>query len=231
MVAYTWSHSIDIASNDSSANLPSLAGYDASLDRGPSDFDVRHSVSAAISYDIPGLLKSGFGKTLLSHWSFEVIISARTAAPLEIFSSRDSAFGPFNLRPDLITGVPLYVSDQTAPGGRRINSQAFAIPTELRQGSLGRNALRGFPFSQMDVALHRSFPIHDRVSLQFTMEVFNLFNHPNFGDPIGDLNNSQFGQSTAMLGRSLTATNNTGFNPMFQAGGPRAIQFGLKLQF
>lgn len=231
MASYTWSHSIDIASNDSSTNLPSLAGYDARLDRGPSDFDVRHSFSAALSYDIPGLVKNGFGEKLLSRWSIEGILSARTAAPMEIFSSRASPFGPFNLRPDLIPGVPLYLSDQTAAGGRRINPQAFAIPTELRQGSLGRNALRGFPFSQLDVSLHRSFTIFEGVKLQFKMEVFNLFNHPNFGDPNGDLNNAQFGRSTAMLGRSLTATNNTGFNPMFQAGGPRAIQFGLKLQF
>lgn len=231
LASYTWSHSIDIASNDSTANLPSFAGYDPLLDRGPSDFDVRHSFSAALSYDIPGLIKTGFGKTLLSNWSIEGIISARTAAPMEIYSSRDSVFGPFNLRPDLIAGVPIYVSDQSAPGGRIINPQAFAIPTDLRQGSLSRNALRGFPFSQTDVSLHRSFTLFDNVKLQFRTEVFNLFNHPNFGDPIGDLNNSEFGRSTAMLGRSVTSTNNTGFNPMFQAGGPRAIQFSFKIQF
>jgi hypothetical protein len=231
LASYTWSHSIDVASNDSSANLPSLAGYEPELDRGPSDFDVRHSFSAAITYDIPGLVKNGFGKTLLRNWTIESIVSARTAAPLEIFSSRDSNFGPFNLRPDLVAGASLYVSDPTAPGGRRLNPQAFVIPTELRQGNLGRNVLRGFPFSQVDVALHRSFALFESVKLQFKMEVFNVFNHPNFADPIGDLNNSQFGLSPAMLGRGLTTSSNTGFNPMFQAGGPRAIQFALKLQF
>ena len=229
--SYTWAHSIDIASNDSSANLPGLAGYDVRLDRGSSDFDVRHSLSAAFSYEIPGPVNSGFGKALLNNWVIDGMVNARTAAPIEIFSSRDSAYGPFNLRPNLLTGVPLYVLDTAAPGGRRINPLAFAIPADLRQGSLGRNTLRGFPFSQVDVSLHRNFPLFEDVQLQFKMEVFNLLNHPNFGDPIGDLNNSQFGRSIGMLGRSLTATNNTGFNPLFQAGGPRAIQFAIKLAF
>jgi hypothetical protein len=231
LASYTWSHSIDVASNDSSANLPSLAGYNPELDRGPSDFDVRHSFSAALTYDIPGLIKNGFGKALLNDWTIESIISARTAAPLDVFSSRNSTFGSFNLRPDLVAGAPMYLSDPTAPGGRRINPQAFAIPTELRQGNLGRNAIRGFPFSQVDVALHRSFALFESVKLQFKMEVFNVFNHPNFADPVGDLNNTQFGRSPAMLGRGLTTSGNTGFNPMFQAGGPRSIQFALKLQF
>lgn len=229
--SYTWAHSIDIASNDSFSNLPSYAGYDASQDRGPSDFDVRHSFAAALSYDIPSLFKSGFGKTIFNNWSIDSIVSARTAAPMEVFSTRDSEFGPFNLRPDLRAGVPLYIVDPTAPGGRRVNLDAFAIPKGLRQGTLGRNAVRGFPFSQVDMALNRRFVLSDRFTLQFRAEVFNLFNHPNFGDPIGDLDNSQFGQSTTMLGRSASATNSTGFNPLFQAGGPRAVLFSLKLQF
>ncbi|MBV9211626.1 MAG: hypothetical protein JOZ52_13390, partial [Acidobacteria bacterium] len=62
-------------------------------------------------------------------------------------------------------------------------------------------------------------------------DFFNLFNHPNFAAPVSDLDSADFGRATTMLGRSLTATNNTGFNPLFQAGGPRAVQFSLKLQF
>jgi hypothetical protein len=233
--SYTWAHSIDIASNDSTANLPTLASrdpYDAQLDRGPSDFDIRHSLTAAISYDIPSLFKSGIGRAVLSRWSVETIFSARSAAPVDIFSRRVSDFGLVNLRPDLNTDVPLYLSDASAPGGRRINPDAFATPIYVDgQGSLGRNALRGFPFTQIDFAVHRNFALTDRVGLQFRMEIFNLFNHPNFGSPIGDLDSEDFGRATTMLGRSLTATNNTGFNPLFQAGGPRAVQFSIKLQF
>lgn len=233
--SYTWAHSIDIASNDSQANLPTLAGhepYDATLDRGPSDFDVRHSFSAVLAYDIPTLFKRGIGGALLRRWSVQTIFSARSAAPVDVFSRRDSDFGPFNLRPDVRTDVPLYLSDESAPGGRRINPDAFFVPAyEWQQGNLGRNALRGFPFTQVDFALSRRFDVTDRINLQFRMEIFNLLNHPNFGAPVGDLDSEQFGRSTTMLGRSLTATNNTGFNPLFQAGGPRAVQFSIKLQF
>ncbi len=230
-LSYTWAHSIDIASNDSSSNLTSLAGYDVMLDNGPSDFDVRHSVSASIAYDIPALLKHGIGKMLFRDWSIETMINARTAAPVEVFSRRNSQFGQFNLRPDLVQGVPTYVSDGSAPGGQRLNPDAFVAPSGLRQGTLGRNSIRGFPFTQVDLGLFRRVSLNDRIDLQFRIEVFNLFNHPNFGVPSGDLSSDQFGRATAMLGRSLTATNNTGFNPLFQAGGPRAVQFGLKLQF
>lgn len=231
---YTWSHSIDIASNDSNPNLPTLSNmgsYDPARDRGPSDFDIRHSFTAALSYDVPSLFKGGIGRALLGNWTIESLVSAHTAAPMEIYSERDSVFGRFNLRPDVRTEVPLYLSDPAAPGGRRINPEAFVITSYGEQGNLGRNALRGFPFKQVDAAIHRRFALTDRVSLQFRMEVFNLFNHPNFGAPVGDLNSSNFGRAQTMLGRSLTATNNTGFNPLFQAGGPRAVQFSVKLQF
>lgn len=231
IASYTWSHSIDIASNDSTATLPSLAGYDASLDRGPSDFDVRHIFSAAVSYDIPALIGSGIGNALVRNWSLETIAGARTAAPLDIFSKRNSQFGSFNLRPNLREGTALYLKDPAVPGGRRLNPDAFMIPTGLSQGTLGRNALRGFPFAQFDVALSRRFVLTDRFSLQCRIEAFNILNHPNYGDPVSDLGSNQFGRSVALLGRSLTATNNTGFNPLFQAGGPRTISIGLKLQF
>jgi len=65
-----------------------------------------------------------------------------------------------------------------------------------------------------------------------------VLNHPNFGPPVGDLGipgtlNSQFGLSMQMLGRSLAGgqLGNGGFDPLYQLGGPRSIQFGMKLVF
>jgi hypothetical protein len=98
--------------------------------------------------------------------------------------------------------------------------------------------LRGFGSAQWDFAVHREFPIHESLKLQFRAELFNVLNHPNFGPPVGDLGspsapNPQFGQSTQMLGRSLAggSLGTGGFNPLYQLGGPRSIQFGLKLLF
>jgi hypothetical protein len=93
--------------------------------------------------------------------------------------------------------------------------------------------LRGFGAWQADLALQRQFQITERVGLCFRGEFFNVFNHPNFGPPIGDLTSSQFGYSTQMLGSSLGSSGSLdgGLNPLYQIGGSRSIQLALKLQF
>jgi len=52
------------------------------------------------------------------------------------------------------------------------------------QGDLGRNALRGFGASQVDLKLRRQFKLRERLALQARADFFNIFNHPNFGSPI-----------------------------------------------
>ncbi len=230
-IAYTWSHSIDNASNDSFANPPSTI-IDPRFDRASSDFDVRHSFVGAITYNIPVPPFSSLGRKLLRDWAVDSIVTARTAAPVEVFFVRDLGFGPFNFHPDLVSGVPLYLNGPSFPGGRALNREAFTIPETARQGTLSRNALRGFPLAQLDLSLRRSFALAERLNLQFRMDVFNLFNHPNFGDPVGDLNSGLFGRSTAMFGRSLGSNvGSVGLNSAYQSGGPRSIQMSLKLQF
>ena len=113
-----------------------------------------------------------------------------------------------------------------------LNRAAFFIPDALRQGTLGRNALRGFPFSQLDLSLHRRFSLTERINLQLRADFFNIFNSPDFSNPVGDLNSSLFGRSTSMLGRSLGSTmGSVGLNPVYQTGGPRSVQLSLKLGF
>jgi hypothetical protein len=128
-------------------------------------------------------------------------------------------------RPDRVAGVPLYLEDRSLPGGRRINRAAFIAP-DNRQGTLGRNALRGFAVFQWDVALRRQFRLGERVNLQVRADAFNLLNRANFADPVNNLRNSNFGVSTQMLGRGLG-----GLNPVYQIGGPRSLQFALRLSF
>jgi hypothetical protein len=131
-----------------------------------------------------------------------------------------------NVRPDLAPGVSLYLYDESLPGGRIINPAAFVIRREAPHGTLGRNALRGFGVQQFDIAVRREFRITERLTLQLRLEMFNAFNHPNFANPIGDLNNALFGRSTQMLGRALG-----GLNALYQIGGPRSVQLGAKLHF
>ena len=93
--------------------------------------------------------------------------------------------------------------------------------------------MRGFGATQWDFAVHRDFPIHESLKLQFRAEMFNVVNHPNFGQPDGNLADPTFGLSTQMLGRSLggQTAGSGGFNPLYQIGGPRSIQLALKLLF
>jgi hypothetical protein len=243
VASYTWSRSIDNASSDS---LPRLRVAAVNTNTGevrdiqnteyaPSDFDVRHSFTAAVMYNLPKPRAGSIGAAFLRNWSVDVIVRARTATPVNVVVRSDVIGEDLILelqRPDLIPGVPLYVNDSTVAGGRRINRAAFSIPAQLRQGTLGYNALRGFAFSQFDLSLRRQFNLSERLKLQSKVEVFNLLNHPNFGNPVNTLSSNLFGQSTQMLGRSLgNGGINGGLSPLYQIGGPRSIQLALKLQF
>jgi hypothetical protein len=234
LASYSWAHSIDISSADSF-----FGGTNANprLDRGNSDFDVRHTFNGAVTYDLPSPDVGAFGNAIIRNWSVDAILTARSATPVDIFADFDftggvSAF----LRPDIVPGAPLYADDPSVAGGRRFNPAAFAPPPAGRQGTLGRNVLRGFSAVQVDMAVRRQFSLTERLKLQLRAEAFNIFNHPNFGDPGGFagafLTSSLFGRSTQMLGRSLGAGGTSGgFNPLYQIGGPRSMQLALKLTF
>jgi Carboxypeptidase regulatory-like domain/TonB dependent receptor len=245
LASYTWSHSIDTASagsvfgNQANALVPSI---DPSVNRGSSDFDIRRAFSAGLTYSIPAPKGNALANAFLGGWSLQNIVQARSAPPVDLFDS--NFFQLFNssanVRPDIVPGVPFYVFGPQYPGGRALNRSAFQDPptdsngNPLRQGNLGRNSLRAFRAAQWDLAVHRDFPIHEALKLQFRAEMFNVLNHPNFGPPVADFSNAtQFGQSVQMLGRSLDNSNQGGgsFSPLYQIGGPRSIQLALKLEF
>ncbi len=230
LASYTWSHSIDIASTESTATV-SATKIDPKVDRGSSNFDVRHALSATVTYDVPNPNMNRFGDSLLRDWSLDTILRARTATPMDLIANTDPLFGVLAAtRPDLIGGVPLYVKDSAVAGGRRINRAAFAVPPRGRQGTLGRNSVHGFPLSQLDFSFRRKFALRDRLNLQFRADLFNALNHPNFGDAVNLLGDPQFGQSLQML-RCDLGCGDGGFSPLYQIGGPRSIQLALKLQF
>jgi hypothetical protein len=171
---------------------------------------------------------------VLNDWSIDTIFTSRTALPVYVYAVRedvglDTTF--FNARPDLVPGAPLYIYDPTLPGGRRINPAAFTIPVEVRQGNLGRNALRGFPVSQLDFAVSRQFSVTEKVKLQGRFDFFNLFNHPNFGAVDGQLGYFPPLQPNAHFGIAGGMLNGTTDDPLFSVGGPRSIQLSLRLSF
>jgi hypothetical protein len=235
LLSYTWGHSIDDASyDDYYLNVPS--GHSSS-DRASSDYDIRHTFSGAVSYNIPAP-GSGIWKTVFGNWGTDSIVYARSAPPVNVVTGLDvfdTGFlsGAYAVqRPNLVSGVPLWIANPDVAGGREINPAAFTIPTGAVQGDLGRNALRGFGATNVDLTLRRQFRIHERLALQARADLFNIFNHPNFGPPTNYMSSPLFGQSTQMLGASLgSGGQNGGLNPLYQIGGPRSVQLALKLLF
>jgi hypothetical protein len=232
--AYTLARSTDDASNDSSYTLVAAAASDAGAERAPSDFDVRQSFNFGFTYDVPTLAgRGGVSRHLLARWSVDAIFRARAAAPVNVLLDEEERFDGFTnaTRPDLVPGVPLYLADPNVAGGRRLNRAAFS-PARGRQGSFARNSLRGFGVSQLDVALRRHFALNQNLKLTLRAEVYNALNHPNFGDPVTNLERGLFGEATQMLGRSLgTGGISGGLAPVYQIGGARCVQLAVRLQF
>ena len=111
----------------------------ASSDRGSSTYDIRHTFSGAVSYDIPAP-GAGIWKSIFGNWSTDSIIYARTAPPVNVVTGQNT-FGLFLSgatsvqRPNLVPGVPLWISDPNVAGGKRINKAAFTVPTGPVQGN------------------------------------------------------------------------------------------------
>jgi hypothetical protein len=255
LASFSWAHSIDTGSTGAGGLLYSdyySRQEGANANRGPSDFDIRHSASVALTYDIPSPRIGTLADAVLQHWSVENVFQIRSAPPVDVnyFYAYILASANVPIRPDVAPGIPLYLYGSQYPGGKAINGTPGAVaagcpdgsqsigpfcpPPAGSQGDLGRNALRGFGAWQWDFAAHRDFPIGERVKLQFRAELFNVLNHPNFGQPYGNLTSGPlFGLSSQTLGNSLSSNNagSGGFNPLYQFGGPRSIQFALKLSF
>jgi hypothetical protein len=241
LASYTLAHSLD---NDSSdvGSLSALPGQflNPRADYGPSDFDIRHTMSAGLDYEISGHKGPGIANHLVRGWALDTVITARSSPPVNVTAFEDLGFGFYSVRPDLVPGAALYSNSSDVPGGRAINSTAFAVPAGL-QGDLHRNFFRGFPLVQADLAVRRRFRLSERFSLQARLESFNLVNHPNFAPQSGSLGvmaggqlflQNGFGISRSMLNQGLTVGSfGSGFSPLYQIGGPRSLQIAVKLEF
>ncbi|MCX6602041.1 MAG: TonB-dependent receptor [Acidobacteria bacterium] len=233
LFSYTWAKSLDTASDESNNSLQAQAvRVNPSSDRGPSSFDIRHAFTGAASYEIPVFTSNRAARIIAGGFALDTIMRFRSAAPVNVLTGRDTlGLGLTTIaRPDLVPGQPVYIYSDALPGGRRFNPAAFdgAAPlAQTRQGTLGRNALRGFGLEQVDLSVRRRFRLVEGVGLDVRADAFNLFNTPNFANPIGILTNTNFGRSTQIVSASSAG----GLNPLFQVGGPRSIQLSLKVQF
>jgi len=231
--AWTWGHALDTSSNDAGfgAGFASFAGS-----KGPSDYDVRHTITASGSYLIPNA--NGFLKPLTNNWFIEWNGSFRTGLHFYVVgvSSTTSNSGSTNIgvfgqsRPDLVPGMSIWIGDPHAPGGMRLNSAAFSAPAGFGEGNLGRNALRGFDASQLDISLRRQIAITERVRLNISAEAYNIFNHPSFANPTrfegANLASPDFGIATQTLNQSIS-----GGTSINATGGSRTLEMVVRLVF
>jgi hypothetical protein len=225
LASYTLAESQDNISTDAVPVLPFFR-TDPDQDWGPSDFDVRHTFSGGVTYSA-------------RRWSFDSIFTARSALPVNVLTGTTVLSTSRALRPDVVAGVPFYVDDATVPGAQKFNRAAFVNPpvdargNPLSQGTLGRNALRGFDMSQVDVAAGYDVPLARTMTVHLRLEVFNLFNQVNLGPPTNTLNSGLFGQSVRTLSSSYGSGGITGggLSSLYQVGGPRSVQLAARIQF
>jgi hypothetical protein len=217
--SYTWAHAIDFGSTYAALYVL----------RGNADFDVRNTFSGALSWDLPPMSRGQVLRMLVNDWGLDGRFIARSAFPVGLLGNTaiDPANGNYYYKGvNLVPGQPTYVYGNQFPGGRTINPTAFANPSGTELGNAPRNFVRGFGEEQINLALRREFHASDRLRIQFRAEAFNLLNHPNFGHVDSILADAIFGQATKTLSQSLGTVAS-----QYQQGGPRSLQFALKLLF
>jgi hypothetical protein len=230
-VSYWYSHTNDhlSAMNLSGAAAKPLAGendlaqnpFDLEAEWGPSLFDARHRFVASASWLAPALDDApAAARYLLGRWQITGIVTYNSGTP---FTVSDSANVALQANSPPISGFPAsrpnLIGDPNS-GPRTveqwISRSAFErlnVQTQGGQfGNAGRNIARGPSYGNLDLAFVRDFDVVSQTRLQFRAEVFNALNRANFGIPVADLNNPNFGR-------------------ILSAGPPRLMQFALKLMF
>jgi len=188
-MAYTYSHSID-DSSDRAADV-FVNAYDLANNRASSNFDQRHSLSISYVYGLPFFRSSGFTHAILGGWQVSGITVAQTGTPFTV--TNGTTFGDnagvangtatAGSRPDLAGDPHSGFSanqDPTQRGPLAYNPAAFAIPTGLTFGNVGRNTLNLPGRVNFDFGVFKKFPISEKTGFDFRWENFNLFNHTQF---------------------------------------------------
>jgi hypothetical protein len=239
---YMWSHEIDNGSNGSGDGdeVDPQSPLCLACDRASGAWDATHVVNGNAVYQLPFgqgkrmLNQRGIASDLAGNWEVSTTALARTGFPVNVllpssYSAPDGASG--TERPDLVPGVSL-----TPPGGRTvaewINPAAFALPAGAF-GTAPRDLLRGPGTWQIDLGASKDIPLREKWALEFRAEFYNIFNHPQLGQPQATCNVSTSAPTGCPAGfGSIINTVNT-VSPVTPVGSgtPRDMQFALRLEF
>jgi len=243
---YAYTHEIDNGSNGSgdgdeiSPQNPNCL----SCEWASGAWDARHVLNGNAVYELPFgrgkqmLNQGGLANAVAGGWQLTASALARTGFPVNVllpssYTAPNGASG--TQRPDLVPGVSL-----TPPGGRTraqwINRAAFTTPAG-DFGDAPRNLLRGPGTWQTDMGAAKTISFGERAQLEFRSEFYNIFNHPQLGQPQAtcDLSTAAPTGCQAGFGSIINTINlNTAIvNPITPVGTgtPREMQFALRLQF
>jgi hypothetical protein len=246
---YTYSHSIDTAS-DGQDYAPFQSqpqnSFNVRGERGNSGFDMRHHFTWLWGYKVPG---GSTMKWLTNGWEMSGVVTLSTGMPFTpIDYSNYNNTGEYYERPDLV-GNPWAGTSSPA---NFLNLSAFAAscnwnstvggcdPTtpNYHFGTSPRNGFSGPHYRNFDLSFFKDTKITERVAVKLGADFFNVFNHPNFGNPLypgfnvlwGNNGVAANGQGIGFL--PLTVTPDVGAtDPFLGGGGPRDLQLSLRFSF
>jgi len=221
---YVFSKSLDGASDGIDFNFATAAfpqnSDNLAAEKGPSTFDTKHRFTGALNYSVP--VWGGLPKRLAEGWALNTIFTIQSGRPIPIIDDNFGING--HLRPDVVPGVnPVLPHWNPATG--YLNPAAFAEPVG-EFGTLGRNQIYGPGYWNADFSVTKDTKITETFGVQFRAEFFNIFNHPNFALP-DNFVTPGFGPDGVISATPDVAQGNPGLG----GGGPRVIQFAVRLTF
>jgi hypothetical protein len=238
---YTWSKCLDVedAAGDLSGNALENPN-NLRMDYGPCGQDYRNveNVSLVTTSKVKRLDR--IANAILTDWEFAPLLHIQSGAPLNVTAGSDISLIDVNKdRPDRVAGVPVYLPSHafhnvaTEADEGYLNPAAFeSVPTAAgctiltgcaalgTFGDIGKNAFHGLTSYQFDAEISRSFPIRESIKLNLRLEAFNVFNHPNFGNP-----------NAAFSSNGLTPASSFGFISSTTGEGARVFQLSGKIIF
>jgi hypothetical protein len=211
--AYTLGRAIDLNSdNDGTVTLTNV--YDREYNRGPADYDVRHTFSTTFTYQFPWAVDRLYGG-----WELAGLVYLRSGLPFTVTQTQSVLSTGTGNRPNQVcSGV---LSNPTID--QWFDTSCFVPPADTTgtYGNTGRNTMRGPGQVNMDSSLIKNTKL-GRFDTELRVEAFNIFNHPQFAQPNGSIGNSSVGRITSMLASSSCA---------FCGTTERQVQLAMKVKF
>ncbi len=223
--AYTWSHTMDEVTAYRGALPQDSTNFKG--DYSNSDFDQRNIFVGLLSYQIPGAEKF---KVLTNGWELNSLLTFHGGAPFSVFSSQDNSGTNEEVQRAVQIGNPYAGAKQEKALANWLNPAAFEDgPAGSFAGTSRRNAYYAPGYSNVDFSVFKNTKITEKISTQFRVEMFNLFNRTNFAPPLqGGFNPSYTPNGAFQLFDTIGDFNGA---PGIGAGEPYNTQFALKVIF